>query len=202
LTPASARIVPWWRTDDYYRNSWHGTWTLDGGGALMNQTIHMIDTLCELLPGIESVQGLTSSIGHADIEAEDSAVACLKFAGGALGVIHGSTACYPGHPKRLEIMGTEGTVVYLEDSYAVFDFKDKKETDQQVLEQYGKMNYKSGFSDPKAISHALHVACFKDFMDCIENDKPFKIDGPEARKSVHLIESIYTSSKEKRIVKL
>jgi UDP-N-acetyl-2-amino-2-deoxyglucuronate dehydrogenase len=195
-------FVPWWRTDEYYKNSWHGTWKIDGGGALMNQTIHMIDTLCELLPDIESVQGLTSSIGHSGIEAEDAAVACLKFADGALGIIHGSTACYPGHPKRLEIMGTEGTVVYLEDSYTVFDFKDKKESDQQVLDQYGKMNFKSGFSDPKAISHLLHAACFKDFIDCVENNKEFKVGGLEARKSVHLIESIYTSAKENRIVKL
>ena len=25
--------VPWWRDDAYYEGSWHGTWTMDGGGG-------------------------------------------------------------------------------------------------------------------------------------------------------------------------
>ena len=53
--------VPWWREDAYYQDSWHGTWTLDGGGALMNQSIHMIDTLCYLAEPIQSVQAYTAT---------------------------------------------------------------------------------------------------------------------------------------------
>ena len=38
--------VPWWRSREYYReSSWRGTWSLDGGGVLMNQAIHTIDLL-------------------------------------------------------------------------------------------------------------------------------------------------------------
>ena len=55
ITYASV-YVPWWRTDAYYTDSWHGTWKLDGGGALMNQSIHMVDMLCDLMPPIESVR--------------------------------------------------------------------------------------------------------------------------------------------------
>ena len=36
ITYASVH-VPWWRTEKYYKDNWHGTWELDGGGALMNQ---------------------------------------------------------------------------------------------------------------------------------------------------------------------
>ena len=194
--------VPWWRSDEYYNGSWHGTWKFDGGGALMNQAIHMIDTLCELMPEIESVQAFTNSIGHPGIEAEDTAVAALKFRDGALGLIHGSTAAYPGQPKRLEIMGTQGTVVYLEDSYTVFDFKDKTTDDDRVLKEFGQIAYKCGSSDPKAIAHDLHTVCLKDFIDSIENKKEFKINGYEAAKSVKLIESIYQSAREGRIVEL
>jgi predicted dehydrogenase len=25
--------VPWWRADEYYKDSWHGTWKLYGGGV-------------------------------------------------------------------------------------------------------------------------------------------------------------------------
>ena len=73
ITYASV-YVPWWRTDAYYKDSWHGTQKLDGGGALMNQSIHMVDMLCDLMPPIESVQAYTATLGHA-IETEDTAVA-------------------------------------------------------------------------------------------------------------------------------
>lgn len=75
----AAVYVPWWRSDEYYKNSWHGTWKLDGGGALMNQSIHMIDMLCDVMPPIESLQAYTSTLGHPEIETEDTAVAVLHI---------------------------------------------------------------------------------------------------------------------------
>ena len=129
-------------------------------------------------------------------------MAALKFRNGALGLIHGSTAAYPGQPKRLEIMGTQGTVVYLEDSYTVFEFKDKTAEDENVLKEFGQIAYKCGSSDPKAIAHDLHTVCLSDFIDSIENNKEFKINGYEAARSVRLIESIYQSAKLGQIVKL
>jgi predicted dehydrogenase len=98
--------VPWWRSDAYYtESSWHGKQALDGGGALMNQAIHMIDLLCDLMPPVERVTGVTASIGHPGMgmETEDTATAALRFQGGAVGIVYGSTASWPGHPKRLEI---------------------------------------------------------------------------------------------------
>jgi len=80
--------VPWWRSDEYYTDSWHGTWKLDGGGALMNQSIHMIDMLCDLVPSIESVRAFVGTPGHPQIETEDTAVAVLRFTNGALGIIY------------------------------------------------------------------------------------------------------------------
>ena len=39
ITYGAVRI-PWWRADEYYTDSsWHGKWKMDGGGALMNQSI-------------------------------------------------------------------------------------------------------------------------------------------------------------------
>gem|GEM_PF-2003466 len=60
----AAVTVPWWRTDEYYKDSWHGTWKLDGGGALMNQSVHMIDLLCNLMGPIESVQAFIEALEH------------------------------------------------------------------------------------------------------------------------------------------
>lgn len=194
--------VPWWRTDEYYNNSWHGTWNLDGGGALMNQSIHMIDMLCSIMPEVKSVMAYTNSIGHPGIEAEDTAVATLKFVNGALGVIYGSTASYPGQLKRFEISGTRGTVIYIEDSYLVFEFQDKRSEDNEVMRQFEKVKGQSGTSDPAAIPHELHALCFKDFITALETKKTFWIDGQQAKKSVELIHAIYESSKKSGLVSL
>lgn len=194
--------VPWWRSDEYYRNTWHGTWELDGGGALMNQSIHMIDTLCELLPNIESIHARTAHIGHPFIETEDTAAAVLTFTGGALGLVYGSTASWPGQSKRIEITGTGGTAVYVEDSYTVFDFADKHPSDKEVLERFGSIQYRSGNSAPNTFPHELHTVCFNDFIEAVESGKPFKIDGDEARKSVALIHAIYESARTGKTVNL
>ena len=87
--------MPWWREDDYYQDSWHGTLKLDGGGALMNQSIHMIDLLIYLMGPIQSIQAYSDTLGHPQVEAEDTAVAVLKFLNSALGVIYGTTASWP-----------------------------------------------------------------------------------------------------------
>ena len=108
--------VKWWRTQQYYDSGgWRGTWALDGGGALMNQAIHNVD----LLPGswapVAEVQANTATLAHERIEVEDTAVATLRFANGALGIIEATTAAFPGYLKRIELHGSTGSAVLEED---------------------------------------------------------------------------------------
>ena len=187
--------VPWWRSNEYYtESSWHGKQALDGGGALMNQAIHMIDLLCDLMPPIESVSGITASIGHPGLETEDAATATLRFKGGAVGLIYGSTSSWPGQPKRLEISGTRGTAVFLDDRLTVFEFADKRVEDAEVMAKQADAGNAHGASNPSAMTHDLHTACFRDFVDAIRCGVPFKSDGESARRSVALIRAIYESS--------
>ncbi|MBW8040221.1 MAG: Gfo/Idh/MocA family oxidoreductase [Planctomycetes bacterium] len=193
--------VPWWRTDEYYKDSWHGTWKLDGGGALMNQSIHMVDMLCDVMPPIESLQAYTGTLGH-KIEAEDTAVAVLRYTNGALGVIYGTTASYPGQFRRFEITGTKGTVIQVENSFTVWQFADEKPQDQDIREKYGQIEGGGGVSDPAAITHDNHTRNFKAFLDALETGEDFWISGTEARKAVEVILAIYKSAKEQTTVKL
>lgn len=193
--------VPWWRTDEYYKDSWHGTWALDGGGALMNQSIHMIDMLCDLMPPVESVQAFTATLGHT-MEAEDVATAVVRYQGGALGIIYGTTASYPGQFRRFEITGTRGTAVNVENSITLWEFADKRPDDIEIRKQFMKIDGGGGVSDPAAISYENHTRNFKAFLDALEKDEPFWIDGPEARKAVEIILAIYTSAKEGRPITL
>ncbi len=194
--------VPWWRSDEYYQDSWHGTWKLDGGGALMNQSIHMIDMLCDLAPPIESVQAFVVTVGHPRIETEDTAVAALRFTNGALGIIYGTTASYPGRFKRFEITGTKGTAVFLEDSLTVWQFAEERDEDEQIRRQFGRVKGNGGVADPAAISHQNHTQNFKAFIKALEKGGDFEITGAEARKAVEVILAIYKSAREQRTVKL
>ena len=194
--------VPWWRTDEYYKDSWHGTWKLDGGGALMNQSIHMVDMLCDLMPNVESVQAFTSNLGHPQIEAEDTAVAVVRFTGGALGVIYGTTASYPGQFKRFEITGTKGTVIYLEDSFTVWQFSEETEEDEQVRKKFSQTKGLGGVADPAAIDYKNHAHNFKAFLHAVEKNETFEINAQEARKSIELILAVYKSSREQKSVQL
>src|SRR5579883_3381600 len=90
----------WWRPQSYYdEGGWKGTQALDGGGALMNQAIHNVDLLLWMMGAPKQVIGFTAMLAHERIEVEDTAVACLRFGGGAVGVIEATTSVYPGLPK-------------------------------------------------------------------------------------------------------
>lgn len=189
--------VPWWRNEEYYSaSSWHGTRKLDGGGALMNQAIHMIDLLCDVMPPIESVSACVSSIGHPGIETEDAATAALQFHGGAVGVIYGTTSSWPGQSKRLEVSGTAGTAVLVDDGLSVFDFRDSRLSDEKVCaaRNSGSQSAAHGAANPVAMTHALHAECFKDFLNALRFGTPYQSNGVSARRSVAVIEAIYKSA--------
>jgi predicted dehydrogenase len=194
--------VPWWRTDEYYKDSWHGTWKLDGGGALMNQSIHMVDMLCDIMPPIESLQAFKAKLGHPQIETEDTATAVVRYTTGALGVIYGTTASYPGQFRRFEITGTKGTVINVENSITHWQFVDEKPEDEEVRKKFGEIEGGGGVSDPAAISYENHTRNFQAFIESLESGRDFWIDGREARKAVKVILAIYKSAKEEKLIKL
>ena len=184
--------VPWWRNEEYYQDSWHGTWNLDGGGALMNQSIHMIDYLLALLGPVSEVKGFSDHLAH-KMETEDTAVAVIKFESGALGTIYGATSSFPGQFRSLQISGTTGTVIQQEDAFKVWDFKHELPNDQEIRRLFSGVKTGGGVSDPGAIPYENHTRNLQAFLNAIENQRPFEVDGSEARKAVELILRIYES---------
>src|SRR6267143_3833469 len=107
--------VKWYRPPEYYAGSrWRGTLALDGGGALINQGVHTVDLLLWLLGDVVRVYARTATQLH-KIEAEDTVVATLEFANGAIGTLEAATSIYPGYNRRVELTGSEGTII-LEDN--------------------------------------------------------------------------------------
>ena len=190
--------IKWFRTQEYYDNGgWHGTKSLDGGGALMNQSIHAIDLLGWFMGPVASVKAYTKTLGHERIEVEDVAVAVLNYKNGALGVIEGSTAVYPGYLKKIEISGVDGSMVLEESSLIKWDFREELAGDDSIRNNFAsKTDSGGGASDPGAISFKPHQWQFEDFIQSLESGKKSVVEGNEGRKAIEIILAIYKSAEK------
>ncbi|MEY3897038.1 MAG: hypothetical protein RLZZ214_2559 [Verrucomicrobiota bacterium] len=190
--------VKWFRDQAYYDSApWRGTMALDGGGALMNQAIHNIDALLHLAGPVASVQANAACLAHERIEVEDMAVAILEFENGARGVIEGSTCCWSkdGHPGRVQICGTEGSVFLADETFEVWDFKNERPEDAGIRQNLMRGNQPTmGANDPKAIQFHQHQRNFEEVVSAIREGREPSTSAHEARKSVALIEAIYQSA--------
>jgi predicted dehydrogenase len=194
----------WWRPQTYYdQGGWKGTRALDGGGALMNQAIHNVDLLSWLMGPATRVCGFTATLAHERIEVEDTAVGCLRFANGALGVIQAATSAHPGLPKTIAVHGDRGTVVVEQDDVLRWDFTPELAEDQAVRARFARRTGASGgASDPAAISHVGHARQLADFVRAIETDSAHLIDGREGRKAVEIILALYRSAATGKVIEM
>ena len=189
--------VRWRRTQDYYDSaSWRGTWALDGG-VLANQASHHIDLLQWFMGDVESVFARTAT-RLVEIEAEDTAVAVLKFTNGALGVIEATTATRPEDLEgSISILGEGGTVViggFATDKAEVWRFADAREGEEQSV--LAELN------ETPADYISPHYQFLIDVVDSIVRDRKALIDGLEGVKSLRLLHALYESAATGLEVKL
>ncbi len=183
---ADAR-VKWYRPADYYAKSrWRGTKEMDGGGALINQAIHTVDLMHWLFGDVESVQARCRTALHA-IGAEDTLVATLAFTNGALGVLQATTSVFPGYPRRLELSGSEGTVIIEQDRVIAADLREA--ASDWELETTDDAN-PSAFS-PVVSDVRGHEMLIRDFIRAIETGTKPRCEGVEGRRSLAVVEAIY-----------
>jgi UDP-N-acetyl-2-amino-2-deoxyglucuronate dehydrogenase len=188
-------FVKWYREPHYYApGSWHGTLDLDGGGALINQAIHTVDLLRWIVGPVERVAAFKGALRYPHLEGEDTLVASLRFANGALGMIEAATSAKPGFKRRLELSGERGTIVLEGDSIATWAI-DGEAPPPLVSEQLT-----DGSANPAAISCEGHRRQIAEMIEAIAADRPPLIDGREGRKSLQLVEAIYAAASEERLV--
>ncbi len=194
----------WWRPQSYYdEGGWKGTKALDGGGALMNQAIHNVDLLLWMMGTPTHVSGLTATLAHERIEVEDTAVACLRFASGALGVIQATTSVHPGLPKTIAVHGDHGTAVIEQEDILRWDFLPETEDDRSVKVRFAqKTGASGGSSNPAAISHLYHARQLTDFVESIAIGRKPLVDGREGRRAVEVILAVYESAATGRTVEI
>jgi predicted dehydrogenase len=192
LVLASA-YVKWHRGESYY-TGWKGTLALDGGGAVINQSIHGLDLLQWFAGLPESVFAQTTRRVHTGIEAEDTACAVFRYPGGALGTLEATTAAWPGWSRRIELCGECGSIVLEDDHIARWDFRDAQPEDEAIRNARNDHALGSGAGAANAISIQGHVRQIGDLVAALREGRPLAIDGREARKSVALVNAIYASA--------
>ena len=180
--------VRWYRPQEYYEDGWHGTWAMDGG-ALMNQSIHHIDALQWLLGRPESVFAYSATLGHR-MEAEDIGVATIRFRGGPLGLVEGSTVTYPENLEgSVAIFGERGSLKVggtALNRKVIWKIEGELEHEKELLTREQV--------DPTSVYGASHRAVIADMIEAVLADRVPRTDGAEAKKSLALVLAMYESA--------
>ena len=188
----------WYRTQAYYDSAgWRGTWAMDGG-SLMNQGVHYVDLLRWCMGPVTEVTAVCTTQAH-QIEAEDTALAIVRFGSGAVGTILSSTAACPGFPQRLEITGTEGTVIVEDGEMVRRAFGAGARTDGDEDRDGGRLGTAS---DPAALDVSGHAAQITDLLAAIDEGREPAVDGQAGRDALQIVCAVYESARSGRTVTL
>lgn len=179
-------IVTWHRNENYYTDSnWRGRWSTEGGGVLINQTIHTLDLLQWYGGEIASVTGsITTDVLDGVIEVEDTAHASIHFANNVRGLFYGTNAYLVNSPVELELVFEEGILNLRRD--CLYLWKDGEETllcEPIFTSTEGKSYWGTG-----------HKRLIEDFYDHISTGRKFWLDGTEGIKALELVTGIYESA--------
>ena len=108
------------------------------------------------------------------------------------GIFQATTAAYPGYPRRLELTGSEGTVILEQDRILAADLRNPPPGfSQGALPDENQSASSAVVSDFRG-----HQALFEDFIHAIESDTTPVCDGREGRRSIALVEAIYRAARK------
>jgi UDP-N-acetyl-2-amino-2-deoxyglucuronate dehydrogenase len=187
--------VRWWRPQTYYDEPGRGTRARDGGGVLMTQAIHTLDLFLSLAGEPEEVSAFAATTALHRMECEDIVCGALRFANGALGAIDATTACYPGCPERIELIGTRGTAILTGGQLEVA-YHDGR------TEHCGGDDAGGSGANIMAFSPGPHRALLVDFLDAVEQRRPPRIPGRDALRVHRVIDALLRSAASRQIVTL
>lgn len=175
--------VPWWRPQSYYDEPGRGTLARDGGGVLLTQAIHSLDLFRSLVGVSRVVAAQIRTTGLHRMETEDYVGALLETANGAPATLVTTTAAYPGHPERIEIIGRKGHAALVGGRLELSFLDGRRET----VEAEGSTGSGANIMD---FPHDAHRAVIADFLDAIESEDEPVVTGEEALASQRLIDAI------------
>jgi predicted dehydrogenase len=185
----------WHRSAAYYKSGpWRGRWDLDGGGALMNQGIHVLDLLIYLAGPVEAVSAMMATRTH-EIEVEDTLTANLRFRDGSLASFLVTTSARKDEPIAVSLRGENGVIAMSDDRITAWDTEGFEPPD-------GWQTSEAERSAPLNVFAWGHKHLVRDLAEAIRDDRPPLIPPEEGRRAVDTAIAIYTSAREGREVKV
>jgi UDP-N-acetyl-2-amino-2-deoxyglucuronate dehydrogenase len=187
----------WCRTQDYYEDGWHGTWSQDGG-VISQQAIHHIDALDWICGPVESVAAAATRRANR-LEAEDTLVAALRFADGSLGTIEATTAARPRDVEAsLSVVGTAGIAqiggIALNEVQG-WEFVERRDGDDDVFTRCSQ-EVPTGYG----LSHGPFLEALVARLDAGRVDAP--VPARDGIRAVELVHALYASVEQNRWVRL
>lgn len=178
--------VTWNRGANYYASdNWHGTMAKEGGGVLINQSIHTLDLLHYLVGKTPvSVDAVTANHRlKTEIEVEDTVSALISYPDARLSfyATNGYTEdCPPLIEIRCENMHLrmEGNTLYSRQGESGW-----QQIEVEDIRPLGKSYWGAG-----------HILCIADFYDSILENRPFALELPNVEETVRLMLMIYQSA--------
>ncbi len=202
-----------WRDKAYYdSDAWRGTWDMEGGGVLVNQSPHQLDLMLWYMGDIDEVYGVWRNLNHPYIDVDDTAVAIVKFKSGAIGNILVSNSQKPGIYGKVHVHGENGASVGVQtDGGAMFIAGMTGVTEPPVNDLWTIPGEENLLKEWNGIDSEFFKSCdptvyymqcqIEDFIDSLENKRDPLVTGEAGRKTVELFTSIYRSSLENTPVK-
>jgi predicted dehydrogenase len=122
------------------------------------------------------------------MEAEDYVSALLRLGNGSPGTLMATTAAYPGHPERIEVIGTKGFASLIGGTLRL-TFLDGRE---EIVEAEGSTGSGASIMD---FPHDAHRALVADFVDAIHRRRQPTVSGEEALASQRLVSAVLAGGK-------
>ena len=182
--------VRWYRPPNYYDSDWRASDRLAGGGALMSQAIHTVDSLLWLAGDVAGVSARMKTALH-QIEVEDTLVATMEFDSGALGSLEASTSAYPGYDRRIEISGSEGTAIIERERLVRCDLR----SGVVAVAPKSALDTNLSSSSPIISDVSGHKRIIEDFIGAIDGKNRPRCDGRDGLRSVKVVHEMYESAR-------
>ena len=197
-------ITNWFRTNYYYKTSnWRAKWESEGGGVLINQSIHQLD-LCQWLFGMPDSVYTDLGLGRFhSIEVEDEVTSIFKYLNGLKGVFITTTGEAPG-VNRLEIASDKGLItiqnnnVTWEKIDSSTDFiKNSKTLFDMPKSEKINFNFKVDLDQ-----HVEHQRLIQNFTNFLLGKENLYVNGKDGLDSVELINAMVLSGLEEKKINL
>ena len=197
-----------WRDMNYYHSDpWRGTWKGEGGGVLVNQSVHQIDLLLWYMGEVESLYGMWDTMNHPELEVDDTAACVIRFRSGAIGTISVSNSQNPALFGNVRVHGSNGASIGVQtDGGAMFiagmtGIAEPPVNDlwtvpgeEHLLDTFKKEDSDLFASvDPTTYFHKLQL---KDFLDAIADQRSPLVSLEDGRRTVEIFTAIYRSQRD------